>query len=80
MHPGPDYEGIEDSGIVLIDRMKCRERALQIFRVEPSTHSEHGAVDVFHVRREIARLPVVVIGIVFDLVVPKRALALEILF
>src|SRR5580658_10340003 len=79
VYPGSDHEGSEDSGIVLVDRMKCRKRTLQILGVEPPTNREHSTMDVLHVRCQIAGLPIVVVGIVFHLVVPQRVLAFEIL-
>src|SRR5208282_1908255 len=73
MHPRPDYQGVEDTRIVLLNRMESAERPLQVFRVKPSAHGQHGTVNVLHVRSEISRLPVVVVGVVPHLIVEQSA-------
>ena len=80
MRPRPDYQRIYGAGVELVDRVKGLEWSGQILRIEPATDGHHGRMDVLHMQRQVTLLPVVVIGIVFDLVVPKRALALEMLF
>src|ERR1700730_11406608 len=78
MYPGADHECVEDSGVVLVDGVEGAERALQIFGVEPSTDSEYGAMDVPHVRRQVAGLPVIVVSVVAQLVVEKLTFAVKI--
>ena len=58
--------------------MKCREGTLQILGVEPSSDGQHSAVDILHVGRQVAGFPVVVVGVVADLVVPQGTFTFEI--
>ena len=79
VHPGADHQAVENPRIVLVDGVERREGALQILGIEPSPDREHGAMDVLHVRREVARLPIIVVSVVVELVVPESAPALQIL-
>ncbi len=76
--PRSDDQGVEYPGIVLVDRMECAEWTLQIFGIEPSTDGEHSAVNVLHVRRQVAHLPVIVVGIMAHLVVVEETLAVKV--
>src|SRR5207253_3800944 len=58
----------------------CAEWTGKVFGVKPSAYGQYRAFDVFHVTREIARLPITVICDVIDLVTPQRILALEVEF
>jgi hypothetical protein len=51
----------------------------QIFGVVPAAHHQHRALHILHVPRQVARLPVVVVGVVLELVVEKPVRALQIL-
>ncbi len=77
VHPRADDERVEDSGIIFINGVEGAERALQIFGVEPSPNCQHRAVNVFHVRRQIARLPVIIVRVVAHLVVKQLTLAFK---
>src|SRR5215467_596968 len=77
VYPGAYHERIEDPGIVLVDGMESSEWALQIFRIEPATHCQNRAMNVLHMRSQIARLPVIVEGVVPHLIVEKSTLAVE---
>src|ERR1017187_7017330 len=77
MHPRAFDQRIEDSRIVLIDGVKGPKWPGEIFGVEPSSNSQHRAVDVLHVWREIARLPVIVVEVVLGLVVPQETLSMK---
>src|SRR4029077_7485671 len=75
MNPGSDDEGVENFGVVAIDGGEERERALQVFGIEPAADGEHGAMNILDVVGEVARLPVVVVGVVMHLVAPQLFLA-----
>ena len=78
VNPWANYKCVKNPRIVLVNRVERAERALQIFCVEPSAHGKHCAVDILHVWRKIARLPVIVVNIVVHLVVKQRTLAFKI--
>src|ERR1700677_1496146 len=71
MYPRPDYNSIEDTGFIASYRGVRREWSLQIFRVKPASHREYCAMNIFHVRREVASLPIIVVRIVSYLVIPQ---------
>src|ERR1019366_1951346 len=79
MYPRAFDQRVKDSGTVLIDGVKGAQWPGKIFGVEPSPNGQLIAVNVLHVRREIARLPVIVVGVVLRLVVPQKGLSVEVL-
>src|SRR5208283_8142 len=78
VHPGALHQSVVNARIVLLDGTENPERTVKVLRVEPSNHRQHRAMNVLHVRGEVARLPVVVIGIVADLIGPEKTLVVEI--
>ena len=78
--PGADYQSGISSRIVLEHGPISPKRPGKVLRIEPSTHHQYSTLDVFHVARKIARLPVAIVGGVADLVAPEEVLALEIEF
>ena len=52
------------SGVELADGVERLEWAAQIFGVIPAAHYEHRALHIFHVTRQIARMPIVVVCVV----------------
>ena len=79
VHPGADDQGVEDPRIVFVDGVERGKGTLQIFGIEPSADCEDGAMDVLHVGRQVAGFPIVIVGVVVDLIVEQGALALQIL-
>ena len=79
MHPGAFHQRGGRLRIEFPDRVIGPERAAEILGVKPSAHHQHGAMHILHVPREVARLPVTVVGVVLDLVVeePVRSLQIE---
>jgi hypothetical protein len=77
MNPWSDDEGVENFGVVAIDGVEERERALQVFGIEPAANGEHGAMNILDVVGDVAHLPVVVVGVVMHLVEPQVLLAAE---
>ena len=78
VHPGALHQSIVNARIVLLDGAENLEGAGKVFRVEPSAHRQHRAMNVLQVRGEIARLPVVVVSVVPHLIVPEKALVMEV--
>src|SRR5579862_5981946 len=78
MYPWPNYNSIEDSRIIPSNRGVRRKRSLQILRVKPASHREYRAMNIFHVRREVASFPIVIVRIVSDLVIPQPIGILEV--
>ena len=78
VHPRAHDQSVEDSRIIFVDGVEGGEGALQVFGIEPPSYGEHGTVDVLHVRRKVAGLPIIVVGVVADLVVIQRAFAFQI--
>ncbi len=78
MHPRTDHKRVRRAGIELIDGVEGLEWTGEVFAVKPSAHGHHSALHVFHVAREVARLPVIVVGGVAHLVSEKRIAAFQI--
>ena len=62
----------------MLDGAENLEGAGKILRVEPSAHRQHGAMNVFQMRGEIARLPVVIVRVVPHLIAPEKSLVMEV--
>src|SRR5580658_6680433 len=78
MNPGPLDERGWRGGVEFVDRVKSAVRAGEIFSVIPSAYDEHGTLDVLHMTREVASLPVGVVGVVIHLVIEEPVRALEV--
>src|SRR5262249_57170214 len=72
VYPRPLDKRVGQSRIEFINRVKCLERAREILRVVPSANHQYGALDVLHVPGKIARMPIVVVRGVRELIVEKR--------
>ena len=78
VHPWAFNERGRRIGIEFADGVEGAVRALEVFGIKPSADHQHRALHVLHVPRQIARLPVVVIGVVLELVVEEPVGALQI--
>ncbi len=78
VHPWAFDNCIHRSRILLLNRLVGAHRSHKVFGIEPSANSEHSAVNIIHVLRQVADLPVIVVGVVVHLVVVERISALEI--
>src|SRR5579863_3961887 len=54
VYPRTYNQPIEYAGIILVDRMKGRERSLQILGIKPTAHRQHRAVNILHVRSQVS--------------------------
>ncbi len=78
VHPGAFHQTVVNSRIVLLDGAEDLEGAGKVLGVEPSAHRQHRAMNVLQVRSEIARLPIVIVSVVPHLIVPEKALVMEV--
>src|ERR1700732_3423768 len=72
VYPRTNHQHVQNTMIILVNRIKRPERAGEVFRIEPATNRHHGAFDVLHMPRQIASFPVVVIGRVRYLIDEER--------
>ena len=78
MHPRPFHQRRRRVGIEFADGVERLVGPAQVFGVVPAAHHQHRAVHVLHVPRQVARLPVGVVGVVLHLVVEQPVGALQI--
>ena len=78
MHPGAFNQRGGRFGVEFVDGVEGAVGAAQIFGVIPAAHHQHRAVHVLHVAREVAGLPVSVVGVVLGLVVEEPVGAFQI--
>ena len=72
VHPRAHHDRIRNARILVLDGAVGGQCTLQIFGVIPAAHRQHGSLDIFQMRWNGARFPVVVVGVVFDLVFKIR--------
>src|SRR4029077_5816896 len=48
MHPWANHHSVWRAGVVLVNGVKRLERTGEVFRIKPSAHNHHGALDIFH--------------------------------
>src|SRR5215468_5167107 len=74
MCPRTDCDAVENSRIILLNGAVGLEWTFQILLIEPPTDSQHRALHAFHMLRNVARLPEIVVYRIVRLIVEQRTL------
>ena len=78
VQPRSDDERRLVRGVLLLHRAVHAERAVEILRVEPGGDDEHRVVDVLEILRHVARLPVLVVRAVRQVILVGRHIVCKI--
>ena len=78
VQPRPRRKNVLGSRILRLDRAVDRHGAVEVLGVEPPRDVQDRVPDVAQVRQRVLPLPVLVVGVVLDEVVPGRDIAMEV--